>query len=498
MATQIPARATSNSSSLGPGLSDLRTQELLDAVMSTMPDGLFTVDPRGRITSWNVAMEEITGYSAAEALGQSCAFLEGDACATGCEHRDGPGCAPFTAAEVRRRRCTIRHRDGSRVEVLKNARALRAPDGSVLGAVETVTDISLQVSLEAEVARLRYRTPRTTGFAGLIGREPPMQRLFDLLELAAQSASSVLVEGETGTGKELVAAAIHKASPRAHGPLVRVSCAALSEGLLESELFGHVRGAFTGAVSSREGRFEAASGGTLVLDEIGDVSLNVQTKLLRVLQEQEVERVGSNHSVHIDIRVVASTNRDLLALCDEGRFRRDLYYRLAVIPVRVPPLRERRGDIPLLVEHFVARLNQAQGRQVKGLTPGAMARLVGSPWPGNVRELEHAVEYAFVVTRGDVIDEGALPAALIEAPEARGARDPAMVLGPRASTEAQGRPQAAEILAALQVEGGHRAATARRLGVSRMTLWKWMRDLELEWPPAAADGPSQPGLSGRR
>jgi DNA-binding NtrC family response regulator len=321
----------------------------------------------------------------------------------------------------------------------------------------------------------------------MIGRGPSMQRMFDLLEMAARSGSSVLVEGETGTGKEMVATAIHEASPRAKGPLVRVSCASLSESLAESELFGHVRGAFTGAVTGRQGRFEAASGGTLVLDEIGDVSLTMQTKLLRALQEQVIERVGSNVAVPVDIRVVASTNRDLLAMCEEGRFRRDLYYRLSVIPVRVPPLRERREDVPLLVEHFVERMNTSQVRQVRGFTPEAMARLVAAPWPGNVRELEHAVEYAFVVSHGSVIEEGALPASVREG-------RPVSVLegrplGPRASTHARGpaRADAKTILAALQFEGGNREETARHLGITRMTLWKWMRALGVVWPPGLPD-----------
>ncbi|HEX9186166.1 MAG TPA: sigma 54-interacting transcriptional regulator, partial [Vicinamibacteria bacterium] len=252
------------------------------------------------------------------------------------------------------------------------------------------------------------------GHYGIVGRSRAALELLRKIELVARSKSTVLVTGETGTGKELVARAIHSRSAQRDRPLIKVNCAAIPEGLLESELFGHVKGAFTGATASRRGRFTLADGGTIFLDEIGTLALPVQAKLLRVLQEREFEPVGSERTESVDVRVIAATNRDLRAMVGEGRFQGDLFYRLSVIPVELPPLRERREDVPLLVEHFVRKHAQRVGRRIEGVDPAALERLSSYRWPGNVRELENAIERAVVLTAGTVIDASSI--SMIEPP----------------------------------------------------------------------------------
>lgn len=445
-------------------------EELLRHVLDTVPGGLFTVDPNGTITSWNRAMQEITGYAPADVIGKSCGVLQGDTCFGGATAPEAKRCALFVDGQVWQKRCHFRKQDGDAVAVVKNARIMRNHAGEVVGAIEALTDLSGILALQAEVATLREQVTGRSVHQGLVGRHPSMQRLYDLVELAAGGHASVLIEGETGTGKELVARAIHAASPRRDGPFVRVSCAALSESLLESELFGHVRGAFTGAVCDRVGRFEAAHGGTIFLDEIGDVSPAVQTKLLRVLQEREFERVGDTTPRKVDIRVVAATHRNLGEQCERGAFRQDLFYRLAVIPLHVPPLRERKSDIPLLVDHFIDGLNRTLGRSVKGVESSTLRRLIDYEWPGNVRELEHALEYAFVVARGELLGDDSLPRTVLQATRE----------GRRSGGGRRGPPEAADLLRALREADGNRTRAAAALGVSRVTLWKWLKALGLE------------------
>lgn len=449
---------------------ELSGDTLLRHVQDTMAGGLFTVDPKGRITSWNRGMEQITGYGADEALGRTCQMLNGDTCFKGPTAHPSERCALFAGEEVRNKRCCIRHKDGTQVQTLKQACLMHDEAGKVLGAIEVLTDLSSIVALQDEVSRLRRVALGRDPTPRLVGEHPSMLRLFDMIATAGATHFPVLVQGETGTGKELVAKAVHAASPRRDGPYVCVSCAALPESLLEGELFGHVRGAFTGANNGRKGRFEEASGGTLVLDEIGDISPVVQTKLLRVLQQQTIERVGANQAVPVDIRVVAVTNRNLLEMCQRGEFRSDLYYRLAVIPVEVTPLRDRASDIPRLVEYFVDRLSAVLGRPVPVTTPEAMRALVAHRWPGNVRELEHALEYAFAVSSDQTIDVAHLPPNVTNPAPQPTSDQP----NPRRGLSA---PQ---ITAALARHDGVKARAARDLGVSRVTLWKWMKKLGLQ------------------
>jgi transcriptional regulator with GAF, ATPase, and Fis domain len=297
--------------------------------------------------------------------------------------------------------------------------------------------------------------------------------VFAAIRAAAESDAAVLIQGESGTGKELVAGAIHQEGPRADKPLVTVNCAALPESLLESELFGHVRGSFTGAARDRKGRFEEADGGTVFLDEVGELSPFIQVKLLRVLQEREIERVGESTRRHVDIRVLAATHQDLFDRVGQGLFREDLYYRLKVFPIHLPPLRERREDVPILIAHFIGRLNRRTGKAIAGLTEPAMRACLDHPWPGNVRELENAVEHGFVLCRTEQIALEHLPREL----RAPAAAAPATAGAPStASARARARALTPQALTRLLEESAwNKAEAARRLGVSRTAVWKYMR-----------------------
>ena len=345
-----------------------------------------------------------------------------------------------------------------------------------------------QRRLRSENAYLRSQIQERYRFEGLVGRSPRMRELFDLLETVAASPSTVLVTGETGTGKELAAKAIHHNSPRRGRRFVALNCSAVPETLLESELFGHVRGAYTGAVASRAGRLESAHGGTLFLDEVGTMSGPLQAKLLRVLQERELERIGDNRSIRIDVRIIAATNADLLQMVGEGRFREDLYYRLNVIPIFLPPLRERREDIPLLVRHFVESFSRQQGRSREvTVTQAAMRRMMGYGWPGNIRQLENAIERALTLSRTRAwIDVGDLPRELQQASLSEQAVSPAIpdegfdLAAHLASVERQ------LIRRALDDTGGNRQQAARRLGLKRTTLVEKLRRLGGDGGGAAA------------
>ncbi|MCA1989918.1 MAG: sigma 54-interacting transcriptional regulator, partial [Desulfarculus sp.] len=307
-----------------------------ETIVETMQDGLIVVDPDGVIVSVNPAMEALTGYQREELVGRNCGVLHCDMCADVKQAASqNAHCALFSQGGVRRCRCTLRAKDGRAVHVLKNATLLKDAQGQVLGGVETLTDISEVVSRDKVIDQIRRELDLSPTFQGMIGKSAPMRRLFELIKSAADSFAPVLIQGESGTGKELVATAIHALGPRQKGPLVKVNCAALNPALLESELFGHVRGAFTGADRERIGRFQAASGGDFFLDEVGDLPTPTQVKLLRVLQEKVIERVGDHRPIPVDVRLISATNQDLGDLVRAGRFREDLYFRVAVVPIRV-------------------------------------------------------------------------------------------------------------------------------------------------------------------
>jgi len=330
-----------------------------------------------------------------------------------------------------------------------------------------------QRSLRAELMMLRQEVDERYGFENLIGTTPRMLELYEEVGAVADASATVLLQGPTGTGKELLAHAIHHRSRRASGPFVRVNCAAIPESLLESELFGHEKGAFTGAIRQHQGKFEQADGGTILLDEIGEIDLYMQVKLLRVLENGEFQRVGGTTTLRVDVRVVAATNKDLRAEAKAGRFRTDLFYRLNVVALQVPPLRERAADIPLLVDHFLHKYAERNGRAVPHLGPGVLERMMTYPWPGNVRQLEHAIERAVILSRGEEITDLRLPVDDDDEPAPpAGGHDDAPLLPP-AGTTLQEWLLAYErrvLIAALRAHDGVQAQAARRLGVSRSNL----------------------------
>ena len=364
-----------------------------------------------------------------------------------------------------RRRCQLRRKDGLPLDLVKNAAVLRDGHGAIVGGVETLTDITDLVAKEQTILELKALLSPSEGFNGIIGRSSKMHDVYALIRNAAASDAPIIIFGESGTGKELVANAIHDQGRRKKGPFVKVSCAALNESLLESELFGHVKGAFTGADKDRRGRFESAHHGDLFLDEIGDIPLSTQVKLLRVLQEKEVERVGDQTPIAIDTRIVAATHRDLDQLRRERRFREDLYYRLNVIPIHLPPLRERREDIPLLVDHFIKAIRVRTEKQINGVTEEALERLVACQWPGNVRELINVLEYAFVVCQGGLISVHHLPPLM--------GKEPAFA--PLKKHNITEHDQQDQLIKVLEETGGNRLRAAQVLGISRVTLWKLLK-----------------------
>jgi PAS domain S-box-containing protein len=437
-------------------------------VIDSISDGLMIVEPHGMIVAVNKAMEDITGYSKYELLGQSCVILDCDLCPSVRAGGEDKYCALFKQGRISRRKISLRKKDGTLTYVYKNAVVLRDSTGSVIGGVGTFTDLSEMVAKDQVITRLRRELSGEDGFHGILGKSPAMRKAFDLISSAAQSEAPVIIYGESGTGKELVASVIHKLGPRHRGPFIKVNCAALSESLLESELFGHVKGAFTGADRTRVGRFEAANGGGIFLDEIGDLPLSTQVKLLRVLQEKEIERVGDHHPISIDVRILAATNKDLNLLMEEGHFREELYYRIGVIPIHLPPLRERREDIPLLVEAFINRVRLKTEKLVGGMSKEALNLLINYHWPGNVRELVNVIEYAFVLCQGGEIMPQHLPEQLSLKPQRRTGL-------PQAEWQLSAAGQRERIIEALAAAGGRRTEAARILGIGRTTLWKRMK-----------------------
>jgi PAS domain S-box-containing protein len=443
------------------------------SVVDTMAEGLFIVDPRGVVVFMNPAAERITGYSRQEALGRPCSIFESDTCLS-CTIEGGRlACGLFEEGRVENKRCLVRHKDRRYVHLLKNARVLLDVHGQVIGGVETLTDITELVNKDRQIKGLRAELKRSYGFEGLLGESKVMGEVFELLRSAAQAEAPVVILGESGTGKELAAAAIHRRSQRAQGPFIKVNCAALNLAILESELFGHEKGAFTGADRQRKGRFEAAHGGTLFLDEVGDLPPSVQVKLLRVLQEGEIERVGSQEPVKVDVRIVTATNQDLAQAMASGRFREDLFYRINVIPVHLPPLRQRLEDIPLMVETFLERLSLRSNRPITGISRAALDRLMAYSWPGNVRELLNALEYAFVTCREGQIEPRHLPPSVLGLAEGRVGHHVQAVSTARATHGEE--QQRAELETALAAAGGHKAKAAQILGISRVTLWKRLK-----------------------
>ncbi len=436
-------------------------------IVETMMDGLMVVDVDGMILFVNRATEHITGYSRAELIGSPCTILNCDNCSAHCAPDTGFSCDLFGAKKVERRKCNLTRKDGTIAPIMKNASVLVSGDGGVTGAVETLMDLSELVERDLRIAELSSILKGKDGFHGMIGKSRAMQGVFDLITDAAQSDAPIIIYGESGAGKELVATAVHTLGPRNKGPFVKVNCAALSESLLESELFGHVKGAYTGADKTRKGRFESAHHGDIFLDEIGDIPLSMQVKILRVLQEKEFERVGDSRSIKVDARIISATHRDLPEMIRNNEFREDLFYRLNVIPIRLPPLRERLEDLPLLIERLFEENRLKTGKAIHGISRDAMDALMRHHWPGNIRELINAFDYAFVVCRTGCIEIGNLPDTITG--NVTGFRTP-----PR---EDQGELEF--VLKALNETGGKKGEAAKLLGISRQALWKKMTKLKI-------------------
>ncbi len=440
----------------------------LPRVLGAAGAGLFAVDPDGRIAGWSEGAARATGLSDREVIAEPCSILDRGGAATdvaGLWRRVLEG-APFAEDLVAIRHAAQAH-DAT---VLVDLRRLEE-DGRFAGAIGTIVDLTRHLMADRRLARVRAALPATEAIGRIIGESEALRTVLAQIEQAAAIDVTVLIRGETGTGKELAARAVHAASDRRRGPLVCVNCAAIPEALLASELFGHVRGSFTGALRDKKGVFEEARGGIVFLDEIGDLEPTAQVKLLRALQEREIRRVGGDQTISIDVRVVSATNRDLAALVAAGEFREDLYYRLRVFELSMPPLRQRSGDLAVLVPRFIEELAARHDRPVRSIAPEAMACIERYRWPGNVRELRNAIEHAFVTVEGAEIRAENLP------PELRGPAIPPAVPGDERgpSMAGHGDDEEAErsrIVAVLRKTGGRKSAAATLLGMSRVTLWK--------------------------
>jgi PAS domain S-box-containing protein len=442
------------------GLPGVATETILDSIS----DGVFTVDGEWRVTSFNRAAERITGVSRKDAIGRRCSdVFRASMCETRCALRH----TLETGRAVVNQAAFIVTADGRRVPISVSTALLKDRSGAVVGGAETFRDLSLIEELRKEI-RGRCQV------GDIVTRSVAMRRLLEVLPRIAESESTVLLQGETGTGKELFARAIHQQSPRRSGPFVAVSCGALPDTLLESELFGYRKGAFTGASHDKAGRFALARGGTLFLDEIGEVSPALQVRLLRVLQEREFEPLGATRTEKADVRVVAATNRDLGRLVEGGQFRQDLYYRIKVMKLELPPLRQRREDVPLLTEHFITVYNAVQNKQVRGVSPDVLGVLTAHDYPGNVRELQNVIEHAFVLVSEGQIELQHLPPELVPV-------SPRVQVG-RRMTETVNVLEAQAIREALSRAEGNRNAAARDLGMHKSTFFRKARRLGVELP----------------
>ena len=423
-------------------------------ILESISDGVFTIDLEKRVTSFNRAAEIITGFNSSEAIGQYCFDLFR---ANICEKRCAMDETLATGQPKVNLSALIISKSGILKPISISTAILKNEQNDIIGGVETFRDLS-------ELEKLKRQLAERYTHEDIVGRHPRMKEILSFLPDIAESESAVLIEGPTGSGKELIARAIHHLSPRKDGPFIAVNCAALPETLLESELFGYTKGAFTGAMRDKPGRFFLADKGTLFLDEISSTSMTFQADLLRVLQDGEFTPLGGTRTLKADFRVITATNLQLKKLVEDGEFREDLYYRLNVVKIDLPALRERKDDIPILIEHFIRKFNILKDRSVQGVAPEVLSFLLGYPFPGNIRQLENIIEYAFITCKGDVIGMGHLPRDLIEAEEDRGP-----LLSANETEEAE------KIQAILDQYPRNRPEAAKALGMSRTTLWRKMK-----------------------
>ena len=432
-----------------------------DEILDSIDDGIVTIGLDKKVKYLNKAAEHLLGYSRSEILGRRCSeILKHDICDNECLMEE----TLDTGRNLSNFQSVLQNRKGEMIPICTSATLLRDRDGQIIGGVEIIRDISRIKELTEEL-KGKY------SFEKIVGKNYRMQEIYDLLPGVAKTKSTVLIEGESGTGKELVAHAIHQNSPRKDKSFVKLNCGALAEGILESELFGHVKGAFTGAIANKAGRFEMADGGTIFLDEIGDMSPSTQIKLLRVLQEEEFERVGDSKRIKVDVRVIAATNMDLRKAIKRGEFREDLYYRLKVVPIRIPSLRERKDDILLLINHFLGKFNREMGKKVLNVSPRAMEILLNYNYPGNVRELENIIEHSMVLCSGNTILPEHLPKDIQNIVDG--------VIGEEDPLKALEREL---IVRVLDQQSWNYKESARMLKMSRTTLWRKMKALSIEKP----------------
>ena len=442
-----------------------------NAILESISDGVFTVDLDWRITSFNRAAVEITDIMRKEAIGRLCSeVFRSSMCGEGCPLRQTLN----TGKPIIGKSGYIIDAGGKRIPISVSTAMLRDAEGRVIGGAETFRDLS-------EVEALRCELEGRFHIGDLVSRSPLMQRIFEVLPAIAASPSTVLIHGETGTGKEVMARTIHSLSPRRKGAFVAVNCAALPDTLLESELFGYKVGAFTGANKDKPGRFAMAKRGTIFLDEIGEVSPALQVRLLRVLQERTYEPLGAIHSETADVRIIVATSKDLAEQMHKGVFRNDLYYRVNVMRVELPPLRQRKEDIPLLVEHFIARFNRLQKKSVQGIAAETLSLLMAYDWPGNIRELENVIERSFILCNEGYIGIKHLPAELT-------AHNASYTSHPNIRTS-RNLLETQTIQQALERNDYNRLAAAKELGIHKSTLFRKIKQLKIQLP--AKDGRSK-------
>jgi PAS domain S-box-containing protein len=437
--------------------------KFFNVILNSIADGVFTTDNDGKITFMNKAGEEITGFSNREAIGHYCFdVFRADICQSRCALKE----TLKTKKEIINLPATILRKGGQKVPISVSTAVLKNERGQIIGGVETFRDLSAIEELKKELSQ-KY----TLG--DIISKNHLIHDLFNILPNIAESESTVLIQGASGTGKELFAKAIHNLSQRKAKPFIKVNCGALPDTLLESELFGYVKGAFTDAKKDKPGRFALANRGTIFLDEVGDMSPSLQVKLLRVLQEKEYEPLGATDPRQADVRIIAATNKDLSTLVKGAKFRDDLYYRLNVVKIDLPPLSQRREDIPVLIDAFIQKFNAKMGKQITGVSDPALRLLLNHDYPGNVRELENIIEHAFVLCGSNRIDLNCLPKELTEGQEEMPPSSPLKEETPFRKAEAE------IIERTLKKYGGNRAKTARELGIERTTLWRKIRKYRL-------------------
>ena len=430
----------------------------LKIILDNLDVGIFTVDRGGRVTFFNTAAEKISGFSRREILGESCSKIFGG--------KEGQEICSMQDTIVNgqprsSRQGKMMTRDGGSIPIRTNYMALRSEKGTIVGGLTTFHDLTLVQQLKQAMSD-RYT------FHDMIGRSPAMQKIFEVINVVAATDATILIEGATGTGKDLLAKVIHSAGRRSDRPFVKVNCAAIPDNLLESEMFGYVKGAFTGAEKDKTGRFQEADGGTIFLDEIGDLPLALQAKLLRVLEDKEFYRLGSRHTVKVNVRIISASNRNLENLVAKKLFREDLYYRLNLFRIGLPELRDRQVDLPILIGHILRRLSASGGRRLPEVSEKVMEILLNYRYPGNVRELENILEHALIICQEKTIQPRHLPEYL---QIRRTTRKPPAKRSFR-TLHASDAEERENIISVLQQHNGHRTKTATALGIERTTLWR--------------------------